>query len=126
MSDSSSKAIAVRAPTKQQTAKIIDKMFRENAATLLPAFFEKVMERVKGGDPLALQMVERIYGLSKQSPAVAVQINNTNNNNINTGKSRDRRFEGIVELLEKRSNERPASDVVDAEFTEVKDADKQA
>ncbi len=111
----------IKAPTKKQLDAFLDRIFRERSQELATAFFDKLLERIKQGDPVAMQQFERVYKLSQQGPQVAVQINN--NNTVNAGgKSRDRRFEGIIDILEKRDATKGnvrQSDVVDAEWQDV-------
>lgn len=90
-----------RTPSRQQVARTLDRMFRKNAEVLLQVFFDKLLEKIRAGDMMAMQQFERIYRLSQQSPAVAVQINNNIQNNVQI-RSRDRRFESIIERLERR------------------------
>lgn len=89
------------------------------------SFYKQLKKRVDNGDPDALKLVADIAKLtSKNSPLVAIN-NNVQQNNTTVNNGRDRRFESIVRRLEERDLEQkahPTSDVADAEFEDVPNA----
>jgi hypothetical protein len=124
----------VVAPPAEQTAlvkksrrfdpkKSINDHLRTYGDEMIRASFEQLLKKAQEGSLSAVMEINKVVGA--YAPAPMVSINNNNIQMTHAPKSKDRSFEGIVELLEKKRRERPASDVniKDAEFTDIPNAD---